>query len=83
MKYEKTYCIIIDVVTLIAMKREVAAWMMRVFRGANVKLENWRQVTVPIEHVHRSVGRQMETHENVDSCARLRKMETTCEVLEK
>ena len=33
-------------VTLIAMKREVAARVAQVFRGANVKFENWRQVTV-------------------------------------
>jgi hypothetical protein len=39
-------CIIILAVTLIAMKREVAACHTRVFRGANVKLGNWRQVTV-------------------------------------
>ena len=36
---------------MIAMKREVAARQMnklvQVFRGANVKLGNWRQVTVP------------------------------------
>ena len=36
---------------MIAMKREVAALGVamfgQVFRGANVKLENWRQVTVP------------------------------------
>ncbi len=38
--------IIIELVTLIAMKREVAAGYPQVFRGANVKLENWRQVTV-------------------------------------
>ena len=35
---------------MIAMKREVAARQMnklvQVFRGANVKLGNWRQVTV-------------------------------------
>ena len=34
---------------MIAMKREVAVHLiqtMQVFRGANVKLENWRQVTV-------------------------------------
>ena len=37
--------IICNVVTLIAMKREVAA-EKQVFRGANVKLGNWRQVTV-------------------------------------
>ena len=36
---------------MIAVKREVAAHMRRVFRGANVKLENWRHVTVPIEHL--------------------------------
>ncbi len=34
---------------MIAMKREVAARKARVFRGANVKLGNWRQVTVQIE----------------------------------
>ena len=33
---------------MIAMKREVAAALWQVFRGANVKLENWRQVTVQI-----------------------------------
>ena len=36
---------------MIAMKREVAACVheniWQVFRGANVKLGNWRQVTVP------------------------------------
>ncbi len=34
---------------MIAMKREVAAYgrnIWQVFRGANVKLGNWRQVTV-------------------------------------
>ena len=31
---------------MIAKKREVAATMWQVFRGANVKLGNWRQVTV-------------------------------------
>ena len=34
--------------TLIALKREVAVEILQVFRGANVKLENWRQVTVQI-----------------------------------
>ena len=34
---------------MIAMKREVAARKWQVFRGANVKLGNWRQVTVPIK----------------------------------
>ena len=37
---------------MIAVKREVAAGMQdaqrQVFRGANVKLGNWRQVTVRI-----------------------------------
>ena len=31
---------------MIALMREVAAGSPQVFRGANVKLENWRQVTV-------------------------------------
>ena len=33
---------------MIALKREVAAGNQQVFRGANVKLGNWRQVTVRI-----------------------------------
>ena len=33
---------------MIAVKREVAVRIERVFRGANVKLGNWRQVTVQI-----------------------------------
>ena len=33
---------------MIAMKREVAARCGRFFRGANVKLGNWRQVTVQL-----------------------------------
>lgn len=46
-------CIITNVVTLIAVKREVAALIKQVFRGANVnagdnlRRRNWRQVTVP------------------------------------
>lgn len=40
---------------MIAMKREVAAYMEKdagqVFRGANVKLGNWRQVTVLLEYL--------------------------------
>ncbi len=36
---------------MIAEKREVAVCIGQVFRGANVKLGNWRQVTVPIEHL--------------------------------
>lgn len=40
---------------MIAMKREVAACMEKdagqVFRGANVKLGNWRQVTVRLEYL--------------------------------
>ena len=39
-------------VTLIAVKREVAAHIWQVFRGANVKLGNWRQVTVRINNIH-------------------------------
>lgn len=39
---------------MIAVKREVAADMQsiiwQVFRGANVKLGNWRQVTVRIKN---------------------------------
>jgi len=34
---------------MIAMKREVAASYRQVFRGANVKLGNWRQVTVQVQ----------------------------------
>ena len=43
---------------MIALKREVAACGMegntawQVFRGANVKLGNWRQVTVRIHNGH-------------------------------
>ena len=44
-------------VTLIAMKREVAACHTRVFRGANVKLENWRQVTVQYSFCIRQINR--------------------------
>ena len=44
--------ILIFAVTLIAVKREVAARVLgttlQVFRGANVKLGNWRQVTVQL-----------------------------------
>ena len=40
---------------MIAMKREVAARQMnklvQVFRGANVKLGNWRQVTVQVKNL--------------------------------
>ena len=46
LQFPGTSCIIATVVTLIAMKREVAARVAQVFRGANVKFENWRQVTV-------------------------------------
>ena len=48
---------------MIALKREVAAWEWQVFRGANVKLGNWRQVTVQFrrstevwKHVCKSLG---------------------------
>ena len=40
MLYNMTCC------DMIAKKREVADRKVRVFRGANVKFENWRQVTV-------------------------------------
>ena len=50
---------------MIAMKREVAAkW--QVFRGANVKLGNWRQVTVRnniYENTSRN-NRESETEED-------------------
>ncbi len=36
---------------MIATKREVAAFGWQVFRGANVKLGNWRQVTVRLEYL--------------------------------
>ncbi len=38
---------------MIAVKREVAALEWQVFRGANVKLGNWRQVTVRLEYLLR------------------------------
>ncbi len=50
-------CIIAIAVTLIAVKREVAACHTRVFRGANVKLENWRQVTVQYSFCIRQINR--------------------------
>lgn len=40
LQFHRTSCIIATVVTLIAMKREVAARVAQVFRGANVKFEN-------------------------------------------
>lgn len=49
----REWCILIFAVTLIAVKREVAALIKQVFRGANVnagdnlRRRNWRQVTVP------------------------------------
>ena len=51
-------------VTLIALKREVAAYIWQVFRGANVKLGNWRQVTV--SHIA-CVGFSRHTRESVQS----------------
>ena len=38
LQFPEQSCIIANVVTLIAVKREVAAWKWQVFRGANVKL---------------------------------------------
>ena len=58
---------------MIALKREVAAHKVRqVFRGANVKLGNWRQVTVPIKETAMlerriSVESFEDTHGNVYS----------------
>ena len=58
---------------MIALKREVAAHKVRqVFRGANVKLGNWRQVTVPIKETAMLDGRisvefRWDTHGNVYS----------------
>ena len=43
---------------MIAMKREVAAHSCRFFRGANVKLGNWRQVTVQTESS--TTGKEVE-----------------------
>ena len=43
-------------VTLIAVKREVAARKWQVFRGANVKLGNWRQVTVRTKRATKKSG---------------------------
>ena len=50
---------------MIAMKREVAAKCMnhaggQVFRGANVKLGNWRQVTVQIRRYCEQQGNTCE-----------------------
>ena len=61
---------------MIAVKREVAARqkdkLRQVFRGANVKLGNWRQVTVPIKETAMLDGRisvefRWDTHGNVYS----------------
>ena len=38
---------------MIAVKREVATQCGRFFRGANVKLGNWRQVTVQSNNVYK------------------------------
>ena len=52
LQFAVSSCILCIAVTLIALKREVAARqkdkLRQVFRGANVKLGNWRQVTVRI-----------------------------------
>ena len=59
--------IIQTVVTLIALKREVAAVKIpQVFRGANVKFKNWRQVTVlklTITEKEHNCVREPETHQ--------------------
>ena len=55
---------------MIAVKREVAA-EKQVFRGANVKLGNWRQVTVQFKILFIIIGSQCgvfdDTHGNVYS----------------
>jgi len=55
---------------MIAVKREVAA-EKQVFRGANVKLGNWRQVTVQFKILFVSNGWSVwvfdDTHGNVYS----------------
>ena len=53
--FEKV-CYINNRCGMIAVKREVAARIERVFRGANVKLENWRQVTVQIKDSSASIA---------------------------
>ena len=65
--FEKRYAIIPRVVTMIALKREVAAVKIpQVFRGANVKFKNWRQVTVlklTITEKEHNCVREPETHQ--------------------
>ena len=51
---------------MIALKREVAAGDQQVFRGANVKFKNWRQVTVlklTITEKEHNCVREPETHQ--------------------
>ena len=59
---------------MIALKREVAAGDQQVFRGANVKLGNWRQVTVPIKEAAKMQCK--EQHQ----CVVLRTHTETCTV---
>ena len=56
---------------MIAMKREVAARKWQVFRGANVKLGNWRQVTVQIIESTIEWKRPCEVVENTTRTERL------------
>ena len=65
--------IIVGAVTLIAMKREVAACHTRVFRGANVKLGNWRQVTVQYSFCEKQINRDdnRELSGDAEPCARV------------
>ena len=95
LQFPETSCIITNVVTLIAVKREVVARKWQVFRGANVKLGNWRQVTVQINCPRRSEGidktwkypsgKMSHQGEKVpwgicmDAKKHGRKVETTCE----
>ncbi|NBK94031.1 hypothetical protein D5278_19040 [bacterium 1XD21-13] len=84
MQFPETSCIITNVVTLIAVKREVAAQKWQVFRGANVKLGNWRQVTVQNNCPRQalvSVKRGNTLRVYLDAKKHGRKVETTCSIL--
>ncbi len=79
--FPETSCIITNVVTLIAVKREVAARKWQVFRGANVKLGNWRQVTVQNNcprQATASIKRGNTLRVYLDAKKHGRKVETTC-----
>ena len=62
---------------MIAKKREVAAYKIRqVFRGANVKLGNWRQVTVPIKETA-----MLERRISVESLADVASISALCSII--